>query len=147
MLRVISSLAVGMLFGLGLSISEMTNPARVIGFLDIAGRWDPTLLCVMGGALAVTVPLFPWIQKRRKSLLGESLQLPIATRIDARLIIGAALFGIGWGLGGLCPGPALANLASATPGIVLFVSAMIAGQWLAFRLVHDGSHESSRRLK
>jgi uncharacterized membrane protein YedE/YeeE len=133
MLRVISSLAVGMLFGLGLSISEMTNPARVIGFLDIAGRWDPTLLCVMGGALAVTVPLFPWIQKRRKSLLGESLQLPIATRIDARLIIGAALFGIGWGLGGLCPGPALANLASATPGIVLFVSAMIAGQWLAFR--------------
>jgi uncharacterized protein len=133
MLPVISSLAVGILFGLGLSIAEMTNPARVIGFLDIAGRWDPTLLCVMGGALAVTLPLFPWIQKRQKSLLGEPLQLPIASRIEARLIIGAALFGVGWGLCGLCPGPALANLARATPGIILFVSAMIVGQWLAIR--------------
>ena len=133
MLPTISSFALGILFGLGLSISEMTDPARVIGFLDIAGRWDPTLICVMGGALAVTLPLFPWIQKRQKSLLGEPLQLPSQTRIDARLIIGAAIFGIGWGLAGLCPGPALANLASASPGIALFVLAMIAGQWLAIR--------------
>jgi uncharacterized protein len=134
MLPAISSLAAGILFGLGLSIAEMTNPARVVGFLDITGRWDPTLLCVMGGALAVTLPLFPWIQKRQKSLLGEPIQLPIATRIDSRLIIGAALFGVGWGLGGLCPGPALANLAGATAGIILFVSAMIAGQLLAITL-------------
>jgi uncharacterized membrane protein YedE/YeeE len=81
----------------------------------------------------VTLPLFPWIQKRQKSLLGEPLQLPIQTRIDARLIIGAAIFGVGWGLAGLCPGPALANLASLSPGIVLFVIAMIAGQRLAIR--------------
>ena len=134
MLPLTSSFALGILFGLGLSISEMTNPARVIGFLDVAGGWDPTLMYVMSGALAVTVPLFPWIQKRQKSLLGEALQLPTATRIDARLIIGAAIFGIGWGLAGLCPGPALANLASASSGIVLFVAAMIAGQWLAIRL-------------
>ena len=133
MLPTISSFALGILFGLGLSISEMTDPARVIGFLDIAGRWDPTLICVMGGALAVTLPLFPWIQKRQKTLFGEPLQLPSQTRIDARLIIGAAIFGIGWGLAGLCPGPALANLASASPGIALFVLAMIAGQWLAIR--------------
>jgi uncharacterized membrane protein YedE/YeeE len=134
MLPAISSFAVGVLFGLGLSIGEMTNPARVIGFLDIAGRWDPTLMLVMGGALAVSLPVFPWIQKRHKSLLGEAMQLPTATRIDARLITGAALFGIGWGLGGLCPGPALANLASAAPGIILFVAAMIAGQFLAIQL-------------
>jgi len=134
MLPAISSFALGILFGLGLSISQMTDPARVIGFLDIAGRWDPTLICVMGGALAATLPFFPWIQKRQKTLLGEPLRLPIQSRIDARLIIGAAIFGIGWGLAGLCPGPALANLASASPGIVLFVLAMIAGQWLALRL-------------
>ena len=133
MLPTISSLVLGILFGLGLSISEMTDPARVIGFLDIAGRWDPTLMCVMGGALAVTLPLFPWIQKRQKSLLGEPLQLPSQTHIDTRLIIGAAIFGIGWGLAGLCPGPALANLTSTSPGIVLFVLAMIAGQWLAIK--------------
>jgi uncharacterized protein len=133
MLPAISSFALGILFGLGLSVSEMTDPARVVGFLDIAGPWDPTLIYVMAGALAVTVPLFPWIQKRQKSLIGEAIQLPSQTRIDARLIIGAAIFGIGWGLAGLCPGPALANLASASPGIVLFVLAMIAGQWLAIK--------------
>lgn len=134
MLPAISSFAMGILFGLGLSISEMTDPARVIGFLDVGGRWDPTLMYVMGGALAVTLPLFPWIQKRQKTLFGEALQLPSQTRIDAKLIIGAALFGVGWGLAGLCPGPALANLVSASPGIVLFVLAMIGGQWLAIRL-------------
>jgi len=133
MLPALSSLALGILFGLGLSISEMTDPARVIGFLDIAGRWDPTLICVMGGALAVTLPLFPWIQKRQQTILGEPLQLPSQTRIDGRLIVGAAIFGVGWGLAGLCPGPALANLATASPAIALFVLAMIAGQRLALR--------------
>lgn len=134
MLPVITSLIIGLLFGFGLSLAEMTDPARVIGFLDIAGRWDPTLLAVMGGALALTLPLFPWIQRRRESLLGESLQFQTAKRIDTRLIAGAALFGVGWGLGGFCPGPALANLASATPGVILFVIAMAAGQWLARRV-------------
>jgi uncharacterized protein len=133
MLPVISSFALGVLFALGLSISEMTNPARVIGFLDIFGRWDATLVFVMGGALAVTLSLFPFIQKRRTALLGGAIQMPIQSKIDMRLLIGAAIFGIGWGLGGLCPGPALANLASASPGVILFVLAMIAGQWLAIK--------------
>ncbi len=133
MLPLISSFALGVLFAFGLAISEMIDPARVIGFLDVAGRWDPTLLVVMGGALAVTLPLFPWIQQRRKSLLGEPFHLPSQTRIDARLVIGAALFGIGWGLAGLCPGPAIAGLASRSGGVFLFVLAMIAGQWLAAR--------------
>ena len=131
MVPVITSFILGILFALGLSISEMINPARVIGFLDIAGHWDATLLFVMGGALAVTLPLFPWIQKRQHSLLGERFYLPTQTRIDARLVVGAAIFGIGWGLAGFCPGPALASLASASPGVALFVMAMIAGQWLA----------------
>ncbi len=133
MLPLISSFALGILFAIGLAVSEMIDPARVIGFLDVAGRWDPTLLGVMGGALAVTLPLFPWIQKRRKSLLGEPFHLPSQTRIDARLVIGAAIFGIGWGLAGLCPGPAIAGLASGSGGVWLFVLAMIAGQWLAAR--------------
>lgn len=133
MLAIVSSFVLGMLFAVGLSISEMIDPARVIGFLDIAGRWDATLLFVMGGALAVTLPLFPWIQRRQKSLLGSPIQLPAASRIDARLLIGAAIFGIGWGLGGFCPGPAIASLASASPGVMVFVLAMVAGQWLAGR--------------
>lgn len=133
MLPLIGSFALGILFAIGLAVSEMIDPARVIGFLDVAGRWDPTLLGVMGGALAVTLPLFPWIQQRRKSLLGEPLHLPSQARIDARLVTGAALFGIGWGLAGLCPGPAIAGLASGSGGVLLFVLAMIAGQWLAAR--------------
>lgn len=134
MLPIVSSFILGVLFALGLSISEMINPARVIGFLDIAGRWDATLLSVMAGALALTLPLFPWIQRRQKSLLGEPLQLPKPSPIDGRLILGAALFGVGWGLGGFCPGPALAGLANLSPAVFWFVLAMIAGQWLAHRL-------------
>lgn len=133
MLAVISSFALGVLFAFGLAISEMIDPARVTGFLDIFGRWDPTLLFVMGGALAVTLTLFPWIQKRERSLLGEPFHMPAQSHIEARLIIGAAIFGIGWGLAGLCPGPAIAGLASGSGGVLLFVLAMIAGQWLAGR--------------
>jgi len=142
MLPIISSFVLGMLFALGLSVSEMINPARVIGFLDIAGRWDATLLFVMGGALVVTVPLFPWIQKRGKSLLGAPIHLPTQTHVDASLVIGAAIFGVGWGLGGFCPGPAIASLASASPSVLFFVLAMVAGQWLAGRLA---SHWSARK--
>jgi len=136
MLPVISSFTLGVLFAFGLSVSELIDPARVIGFLDIAGRWDATLLFVMGGAFAVTLPLFPWIQKRQNSLLGDPIQMPSQTQIDSRLLIGSAIFGVGWGIGGLCPGPALASLASASPAIFLFVLAMILGQWLAIRFNH-----------
>lgn len=129
---IVTSFVIGMLFAIGLNRAEMTDPARVIGFLDIAGHWDSTLMWVMGGALAVTMPLFPWIQRRKHSLLGAPMELPTARAIDGRLLIGAALFGIGWGIGGFCPGPALANLSTAAPSVLLFVAAMAAGQWLGF---------------
>ncbi len=126
-----SSFTIGIIFGLGLAISEMINPARVIGFLDIAGRWDPTLMFVMGGALAVTLPAFHLILRRARPLLDGEFSLPTKRDIDRPLIVGAALFGVGWGVGGFCPGPALAGLASGAPGVMLFVVAMVAGQWFA----------------
>lgn len=134
-MQIVGALITGILFGLGLSISEMINPARVIGFLDLAGRWDATLLWVMGGALAVTVPFYPLILRRARPLLDREFSLPTKSAIDRPLIVGAALFGIGWGLGGFCPGPALAALATGSSSMVLFVLAMIAGQWLTARLM------------
>lgn len=133
MVQLATAFAVGIIFALGLAVSEMINPARVIGFLDVAGRWDPTLLLVMTGALAVTVPLFPVILHRSKPFLAARYSLPTQTRIDRRLIVGAAIFGAGWGLAGFCPGPALAALASGSPSVILFVLAMLVGQWLASR--------------
>jgi uncharacterized protein len=133
MAQLAAAFVVGIIFAIGLAVSEMINPARVIGFLDVAGRWDPTLLLVMTGALAVTVPLFPVILRRSKPLLATQYGLPTQTRIDKRLIFGAAVFGIGWGLAGFCPGPALAALASGSSSVILFVLAMVVGQWLASR--------------
>jgi hypothetical protein len=130
MKAIISSFLIGSIFGFGLAISEMINPARVIGFLDVTGQWDPTLLAVMGGALLITASLFPLILRRNRALLGERLVLPTKTKMDTPLILGAVIFGIGWGLAGLCPGPALAGLASASPSLLGFVIAMIGGQWL-----------------
>jgi hypothetical protein len=129
-MQIVGALITGILFGLGLSISEMINPARVIGFLDLTGRWDATLLCVMGGALAVTVPFYPLILRRTRPLFDQQFSLPTKSAIDRPLILGAALFGIGWGLG-----PALAALATGSSSLVLFVLAMIAGQWLAARFM------------
>ena len=131
---ILSALVSGILFGLGLSISAMINPARVIGFLDIAGHWDATLLFVMGGALFVSVPLYPLILRRREPLLDRQFFLPTKRDIDTPLILGAAIFGVGWGLGGFCPGPALAALATGSANVLLFVLAMIAGQLIADRL-------------
>ncbi len=130
MSQIISSLIVAAVFGFGLSLSQMTNPARVLGFLDVAGKWDATLLFVMAGALMVTASTFPLILRRSRPVLGGQFSMPNNTKIDPPLIFGAALFGVGWGLGGFCPGPALAGLASALPGVYIFVVAMIAGQWL-----------------
>jgi uncharacterized protein len=131
---VLSALVAGVIFGFGLCTSEMINPARVIGFLDVLGRWDATLPMVMIGAVAVAGLGFPWITRRRVPMFAEKFYLPDARDIDARLIGGSALFGLGWGLAGLCPGPAIAALASLSPSILLFVAAMIGGQWLASRL-------------
>jgi uncharacterized protein len=133
MMQIAVAFAVGVIFALGLAVSEMINPARVIGFLDVTGRWDPTLLLVMAAALAITVPTFPLILRRSKPLLAARFTLPLKSPVDTPLILGAAIFGVGWGLAGFCPGPALAALASGSPGVILFVIAMLVGQWLASR--------------
>jgi uncharacterized membrane protein YedE/YeeE len=134
MLTLGTSFIIGAVFGFGLSLSQMVDPARVLGFLDVAGRWDPTLLFVMGGALAVTLPAFRWIVGRGEPLLEKKFFLPTKHQLDPPLIWGAAIFGVGWGLGGFCPGPALANLAVGSPTVILFVLAMIVGQRLAISL-------------
>jgi uncharacterized protein len=123
----------GVIFGLGLAVSEMTDPARVTGFLDLAGAWDPTLVFVMGGALLISLPGFALILRRPRPLLGAEFMRPTKKDIDAPLVGGAAIFGVGWGLSGFCPGPAIAALSTLSPAVVLFVAAMIAGQWLASR--------------
>lgn len=129
----------GLLFGLGLALSEMIDPVRVIGFLDITGAWDPTLLFVMGGALAVTLPAFPLVLKRPMPLYSEKFVLPSKKDVDWQLIAGSILFGAGWGLAGFCPGPAIAALVSASPGVFIFVIAMVAGQYLAIILLEKKS--------
>jgi hypothetical protein len=144
MAQIAVAFAVGIIFALGLAVSEMINPARVIGFLNVAGRWDPTLLLVMAGALAVTVPIFPVILRRSKPLLAAQFILPTKTQVDSPLILGAVIFGAGWGLAGFCPGPALAALASGSPGVILFVIAMLLGQWIASRLEEPGRLEGKR---
>ncbi len=120
----------GVVFALGLGLSGMTQPAKVIGFLDVAGRWDPTLAFVMAGAVGVSLVLFPRILARSASWLGEPFALPQATAIDGRLVLGAVLFGLGWGLSGYCPGPAVVSLVTGTPRIVAFVGSMAVGLYL-----------------
>ena len=117
----------GLLFGLGLTVSAMVNPAKVVGFLDLFGNWDPSLALVMGGGLAVTIPAFQLILKRDKPLLESRFFLPASKDIDRRLIGGAILFGVGWGIAGLCPGPALTSLITLNGSVWLFVLAMIGG--------------------
>jgi uncharacterized membrane protein YedE/YeeE len=130
MKRIAFAVAAGVLFGLGLAVSGMTNPDKVLNFLDPAGQWDPSLALVMGGALAVSVPGFAWLRRRGRTLANEALPAPPSGRLDARLLVGSALFGIGWGIAGYCPGPALANLTHAAEAIV-FVIALLAGSRLA----------------
>lgn len=127
-MKLLTSVFAGLLFGLGMAISGMVDPARVIGFLDLAGAWDPSLAFVMGGALAVFMPgYFLLVKPRRRSLLGDPMAVVPAPQLDRRLIGGAALFGIGWGLVGICPGPALSLISSGQPMILLFIAAMVAG--------------------
>jgi uncharacterized membrane protein YedE/YeeE len=134
---VLAALFSGTLFGAGLAWSGMTNPARVLGFLDITGNWDPTLVLVMGGALAVSASLFPLVLRRPHPVLTKVFALPSNRDLDARLLGGAAVFGVGWGLAGLCPGPAIAGLITGSPAIVLFVTAMLPGQWLGWVIVRQ----------
>ncbi|MEO7888025.1 MAG: DUF6691 family protein [Polaromonas sp.] len=131
---VLSSLLAGLVFGLGLIVSGMANPAKVLGFLDLAGAWDPSLLLVMGGAIAVGFFAFLAAQKRNRSLLGAEMKLPGAAPIDRRLVAGSVLFGMGWGLAGFCPGPGLVALGMGEPKAALFVFAMLAGM-VIFELI------------
>jgi uncharacterized membrane protein YedE/YeeE len=123
----LASFACGLIFGFGLLISGMTQPAIVLGFLDVLGRWDPTLAFVMIGALAVSAAGYALARRRPRPMLELRFQWPTRTDIDGPLVAGSVLFGVGWGLVGLCPGPALENLASLSPGVIVFVLAMIAG--------------------
>ena len=129
-MHIIMALVVGLVFGIGLIISGMTDPSKVIGFLDLAGRWDPSLGCVMGGAILVGLVAFRFAAGRDKSLLGDVMRLPAATHIDRRLVLGGLTFGAGWGMAGYCPGPALASLASGGGKPLIFAAAMIVGMVL-----------------
>ena len=129
-MKIWPALLTGVIFGAGLALSGMTDPAKVLGFLDITGDWIPDLMFVMGGALAVTLIATPFVLRREKPWLAEMFHLPVSTVIDRRLIGGGALFGIGWGLWGYCPGPAIASLAYGASSSLIFVAAMIAGLWL-----------------
>ncbi|MCS0589669.1 DUF6691 family protein [Massilia norwichensis] len=133
-MSIVSALIVGLLFGIGLIVAGMTNPAKVQGFLDLAGNWDPSLAFVMGGAILVGLVAFRFAGKRERSLLGEAMRLPTATQIDRRLVLGGLAFGAGWGLAGFCPGPALASLTTGGSKALLFGGAMLAGM-LVFEIL------------
>ena len=126
-MTVVFAAVAGLVFGLGLLISGMASPEKVLGFLDLAGPWDPSLALVMGGAIAVGLLGFALVRKRSTSVLGEPMQMPTRKDIDAPLVVGASLFGIGWGLAGYCPGPALVGVTAGIPSALIFTVAMLAG--------------------
>ena len=126
----LNAFLVGLLFGLGLIISGMTDPSKVIGFLDLAGAWDPSLAFVMGGAILIGTTAFTVAKKRQRSLLGAPMRLSSATGLDSRLLLGSLVFGIGWGMSGFCPGPAVVSAAAGQPKAWIFVAAMLAGMAL-----------------
>lgn len=129
-----AAFAAGALFGAGLAISSMTDRSVVLGFLDVAGAWDPTLAFVLAGALAVTIPMFRLVLGRKAPALGGEFRVPKADAIDGRLLAGSAIFGIGWGLAGFCPGPALVGVAAGLADAWIFLPAMVAGSFVAGRL-------------
>ena len=126
----LAEFGVGLLFGIGLILAGMTDPSKVLGFLDLAGLWDPSLAFVMGGAILVSLGAFTLAKQRTTSFLGGAMHLPTSRDIDKRLVTGSLLFGAGWGLAGFCPGPALVSLGTGNPKAVVFVVAMLAGMAL-----------------
>jgi uncharacterized protein len=129
-----SALAAGLLFGLGLAISQMVNPEKVLGFLDVAGDWDPSLALVMGGAVGVAMLAFRFVLKRGKPMFESEFHLPRMTKVDRRVLLGSAVFGLGWGLGGYCPGPGIASLSAGSVEALVFVAGMALGSFLYQRL-------------
>lgn len=144
-MRLVAWFVAGLVFGLGLIVSGMADPAKVLGFLDVAGMadgsWDPSLAFVMGGAILVAAPGFRLAMRRRAPLLDARFHVPAERRIDGRLVGGAALFGLGWGLSGFCPGPAILAVPLGAPGTLVFVAAMVAG----FALAHGVPSVIGRR--
>lgn len=134
MMRLAGVFASGLVFALGLGISGMTNPAKIVAFLDVAGSWDPSLALVMVGAIGAYSSLYRLVRRNAAPLFDESFSVPDRRDIDARLLGGAALFGVGWGLGGFCPGPAIVALVSGVPAVFVFVASMLVGM-VAFALL------------
>lgn len=141
-MHIFTALITGIIFGIGLILSGMTNPAKVTGFLDLAGRWDPSLGLVMGGAILVGLFASRWAAGRKQSLTGAVMRVPSATQIDRRLVLGGLTFGVGWGLAGYCPGPALASLASGGAKPLVFVAAIMVGM-----IVFEALERMSTRRK
>lgn len=135
------NLALGLLFGAGLVVSGMADPAKVLNFLDLFGTWDPSLAFVMGGAVLVAFVGYRLVFRRDQPIVGGAFHLPTAKVIDGRILVGPAVFGIGWGIGGFCPGPALAALGPGASGTLVFVPAMMIGMWAA-RLLADARLQS-----
>src|SRR6056297_4254593 len=135
-MRLMSAFLVGLVFGVGIAISGLSNPAKVLNFFDIAGTWDPRLIFVMGGALVTTFIGYRFVLRRDRPVIEERFQLPTARDIDARLVGGSAVFGVGWGIAGFCPGAAVPALGSGKWEVALFVAALLAGLWVA-RAIRD----------
>lgn len=137
-MRILSAFAIGLIFGLGIALSGMINPAKVLNFFDLAGTWDPSLAFVMGGALAVAIPGY-WIVLRRPApVMGPRFQLPDTRVIDRRLLLGSATFGVGWGIAGFCPGGALPALGTGRLDVIVFIASLILGLLIARFLQQRG---------
>lgn len=142
-MRLVAVYLIGLVFGLGISVSGMANPAKVLNFFDVAGTWDPSLAFVMGGALAVTAVGYYFILRRPAPMMAPGFQLPSASRIDAKLVGGSAVFGIGWGLSGFCPGGALPALGTGRWEVFAFLAAMLAGMFAARALMARSERATS----
>jgi len=142
-MRLIVAYAIGLVFGIGIALSGMADPAKVLNFFDIAGSWDPSLACVMGGALATTFIGYRLVFGRRAPVLADAFQLPVRQALDARLLGGSAVFGVGWGISGFCPGGALPALGTGRWEVFAFATAMLAGIVLARFLQSQGAARSA----
>ena len=129
-MKLFVSFVVGLIFSLGLGVSGMTQPQKVIGFLDVFGSWDPSLAFVMIGAISVHLIGFNFVTKRPSPLFANSFQIPSRRDLDSRLILGSAIFGVGWGIAGYCPGPAITSLIALSPAVLVFLTTMVAGMYL-----------------
>ena len=134
MLRLLTALVSGLIFGAGLGLAGMLNPAKVAGFLDLFGNWDPSLAFVMGGGILVNAAGHQLVQRRPSPLFADSFQLPLSQAIDRPLLIGSGIFGIGWGLAGLCPGPVVASLLLNPAGMIPFILLLLAGLWVGQKI-------------